>query len=375
MSTINNVYKWDIGRAKHLVMLDEYGLIDGHGLVNRTGEDSFALSACVPWTWIKLMNTGNYNVEMENRDVFVFQIAGPTSLTCIEELTQTNLHDLKFLEFRKVTIPGIDCDDIIVERVGMSGTLSYELRGPANMGPEVYDAAYQLGKEKYDMARLGWRTYTVNHTEGGFPQNTVHWLMAMQFEEFDPVFNSTPFNGWNAPKSGSYDPADARARVRTPFEVGWGWMAKFDHDFIGREALEKEAADPKRTVVTLEWNTEDVVDIYASQFRDEEPYKYMEMPSAPQQPAGGHADRVLNKDGKLIGVSSCAIYSAYYRKTISHCTLDIPESEIGNEVIIEWGDFGGKIKQVRATVAKFPYSKQISNQKYDIESVPYGYKE
>ena len=60
--------------------------------------------------------------------------------------------------------------------------------------------------------------------------------------------------------SGSVDPNDLRARYRTPVEVGWAGMCKFDHDFLGRAALEAEVANPKRTVVTLRWNPEDVVD-------------------------------------------------------------------------------------------------------------------
>src|SRR5262249_10292514 len=53
--------------------------------------------------------------------------------------------------------------------------------------------------------------------------------------------------------AGSVDPADLRARFRTPVEVGWHRMCKFDHDFLGRAALESEVANPKRTVVTLRW--------------------------------------------------------------------------------------------------------------------------
>jgi len=370
MSAINSVKNWKVGRAKHLAMLDENGLLQMHGLCNRTGEDSFALSASLPFPWVELLQTGEYNAEMTMRDIFVYQCAGPNSLTCLEELTQTNLHDMKCLDFRHVTIPGIDCD-VEVERVGMSGTLSYELRGPTECGPEVYDALYQLGKEKYDMKRLGWRTYTVNHTEAGYPQFSVHFLTPLMFNQ---EFKSSPDNKWNPTLSGSYSPDNERARLRTLVEVGWDWMAKFDHEFVGRNALEEEMAAPKRTIVTLEWNSEDVIDIYASQFRDGEPYKYMEMPSAPQQPTGAHADRVLSKDGKEIGISSCAIYSVYYHKTISHCTIDVEYAEIGSEVIVEWGDFGGKIKQVRATVSRFPYLDLIRNEKYDVETVPYGCK-
>ena len=44
----------------------------------------------------------------------------------------------------------------------------------------------------------------------------------------------------------------------TPYELGYGIMVKFDHDFIGREALEKKAKEPQRKKVTFAWNAEDV---------------------------------------------------------------------------------------------------------------------
>jgi vanillate/3-O-methylgallate O-demethylase len=40
-------------------------------------------------------------------------------------------------------------------------------------------------------------------------------------------------------------------------------MAKFDHDFIGRETLAAEIAEPKRTTVTLRWNPGDVMNTFA----------------------------------------------------------------------------------------------------------------
>jgi vanillate/3-O-methylgallate O-demethylase len=41
---------------------------------------------------------------------------------------------------------------------------------------------------------------------------------------------------------------------------------KFDHDFIGREALEKMAKEPHRRKVTFAWNGEDVAKVFASMF-------------------------------------------------------------------------------------------------------------
>ena len=44
----------------------------------------------------------------------------------------------------------------------MSGKLAYELHGPIEDGPKIYDAVYRAGRE-FGIERLGWGTYLVNH--------------------------------------------------------------------------------------------------------------------------------------------------------------------------------------------------------------------
>jgi glycine cleavage system aminomethyltransferase T len=78
------------------------------------------------------------------------------------------------------------------------------------------------------------------------------------------------------------------------------------------------------------------------------------------------------KDGKPVGISSGIVYSYYFREVISHCTIDIDLAHVGTEVIVKWGDFGGTIKDVRATVARYPYLDLEPNQSYDVSRVPSG---
>jgi len=362
--SINDCYNWPIGTSKHLVMCNESGLIVNHGLAHRDSEDSFRTFACFPWP-VYMNGKLGYDVNVSFRDIFILQVAGPTSLHVLEKATGENLRDVQFLQARPTKISGID-HDIEVSRIGMAGTLAYELRGPGEAGPAVYDAVYQVGKEN-NIKRLGWRTYMVNHVEGGFPQMNATFLTALLA---DDEFMSTPMSGLIITDiTGSVDPADMRARFRTPAEVSWTWMAKFDHDFIGREAVESEAKDPKRKIVTLKWNPDDVMDTYASLFEKGEAYKVIELPFGQPQPSAGHADRVT-KNGRLVGISSGTTYSYYYRELISQCSIDIDQAEEGNEVIVHWGDYGKRIKEVRATVARYPYLDLPRNQTYDLSSVP-----
>jgi vanillate/3-O-methylgallate O-demethylase len=242
----------------------------------------------------------------------------------------------------------------------MTGNLAYELHGPTEDGPKIYDAVYRAGQE-FGIERLGWGTYLVNHVEGGFPQVTWTFIPVPGM----PDEAARAFIGQFFKISGSVDPANLRARFRTPVEVGWHRMCKFDHDFLGRAALETEVANPKRTVVTLRWNPADVIDIYASLLRSGEAYKPIDLPYAPNVWPQAHADHIL-KDGRQIGISSGTIYSYYFREVLSMGCIDIDASKIGTEVTVQWGNYGSRIKNVRAAVERFPYLTEGRNSDLDV---------
>jgi glycine cleavage system aminomethyltransferase T len=138
--------------------------------------------------------------------------------------------------------------------------------------------------------------------------------------------------------------------------VGWSGTVRLNHEFTGRKALEAELANPRRTVATLRWSTDDVVDIYRSLFQPGEEYRTLDLPTTPPWTQGmvGHADHIL-KDGLSVGYSSGTIYSYFYRDVLSMACIDIEHSKIGTQVVVQWGDHGRRIKNVRATVERFPY--------------------
>ncbi|MCC8067928.1 MAG: hypothetical protein LIO94_12645 [Clostridiales bacterium] len=371
---INNVYKWKIGFSKHLVFLDEEGYIRNHKLTIRDSEDSFRIFGTNSPVFIqKTIEERHFDVKMETIEMCIYQISGPLSLTVIEKVTGQDQRDLKFLQTKPITIPGIPAK-LELARIGMSGTLAYEIRGAMDDGIEVYNKIYEAGKP-YGMQRLGWRTYTVNHTEGGFPQGGCSFFVSFMLDrsfineqdELDP--NYAKAMGFK----GSIDPSDYAARLRTPGQVNWLWMANFDHDFIGKEALLKEKENPKQKLVTLVWNKEDIQDVFMSLFEQGEPYKFMEFPNLGGYNTGGHTDAVIDKDGKRIGLASVGHYSYYYREIISETVLDIDQAEIGNEVTVLWGDYGKRIKPIRARVERYPYLQMPSNKNYDLDTVPKGY--
>jgi vanillate/3-O-methylgallate O-demethylase len=105
---------------------------------------------------------------------------------------------------------------------------------------------------------------------------------------------------------------------------------------------------------TLVWNADDVVDVYASLFRQGKPYHYMEIPR--DQRGFMYADKVL-KDGKLVGVATSRGYSYYFRQMLSLCVIDVEHGEPVTDVTLVWGNPGEPQREIRAKVAPAPYKK------------------
>lgn len=362
---VNGFEKFRVGAAKHAVMCTDDGLIASHGVMQRIAPDTFRLFAAGPWA-AYLHSRTKLDVEMVAENNYLFQVAGPTSLQTLEAATGEDLKDIAFLRYRDSAIAG---HKVQIMRIGMAGTLAYEIHGPMGEGPAVYDAVFRAGAP-FGIERLGWQTYTVNHVEGGFPQaNWTFFGAAQEDPDFIAFVNGAKNVRWAPPTySGSVDPANRRARYRTVTEVGWESSVKLDHDFKGRAAIERELADPQRTIVTLEWNADDVVDVYASLFREGPEFKYVEMPTSPHfRIMLAHADKVTI-GGREVGIASGTCYSYHFRKMISLCTIDRASAAEGTEVIVHWGDFGGRIKEIRARVARFPYLNEGRNQIVDVSA-------
>jgi len=341
---------------KHAVMLNEAGLITAHGIVQHMAENEFHSFTGGP-PGMGTAPAGPFDCRLGRRNDYLFQIAGPSSLDVLEKVTGESLRDIRFLRFRNTSINGIKTE---IGRIGMSGNLAYELHGPLADGPEINAAVVDTGQE-LGIERLGWGTYLVNHVEDGFPQTTWTFVPAVDPDDWHEVSTF-----WQV--SGSVDPMEMRSRTRTPVKVRWHNMARFDHDFIGREALEAEMANPKRTTVTVRWNKDDVIDLYGSLLGPGEAYKPLDLPYTPQRWPMAHADHVL-KGGRSVGYSSGTIYSYYFREVLSMGCVDLYVSEIGTEVVVQWVDYVGPIKDIRATVDRFPYLTEGRNSDVDVNKL------
>ncbi len=248
-------------------------------------------------------------------------------------------------------------------RHGMAGAPGLEVWGPYEEGEEIRAAIIAAGKD-FGLRQVGSRAYATNTLESGWipsPLPAVYTGKKMQaYREWLPA---TAYEGSGA-LGGSFMSDNIEDYYLNPYELGYGPFIKFDHDFIGREALEKMAGKPQRRKVTLAWNGDDVAKVFRSMFEPgEENYKYIDLPLSNY--ASSSYDQVLS-DGKMAGVSMFSGYSYNERSMLSLSTLD-PEVDIGTEVTLVWGEAGGGSRKttverhkqidIRAVVSPVPYSK------------------
>ena len=381
---VNDFTTMPVGGFRHGIMCDENGRIMMDGVVMRIAEDEFYTCWLLPYIDY-VLTKGSFDAVGENLmgRRFLFQVTGPRSLEVLESASGSDLHDIKFGRHRLATINGAE---VRILRLGMAGALAYEVRGDASDGQAVYGAIWEAGRGR-GLQKLGQVAYMLNHTEDGFPQAYYHfpypWYEDAGFAEY---LNVRPGAGWMEfmPRLYGSMGTDMQARHVTPFDTGWENRIYWDHEFVGKQALQEMAKAPKRTVVTLEWNADDIADVYASQFRGEaEPYEPISDrpndirydPGTVDQSNGQmrtftyHADKVLN-DGREIGFSSGRAVSQMYHRMISLGFIERDAATLGIEVKVLWGDPGSRQKEIRATVARFPYLQVERNDKIDVETIP-----
>jgi vanillate/3-O-methylgallate O-demethylase len=376
--SVNSFAKFAIGQAKHVVCCNAGGHVIGEGVLMRLGEDQFEFQALGPVTaWLEYnLLRGRYRAEATTRvSKFKYQVSGPKALYVLERLVDGNLRDIAFMHQRGVRVGR---RELMFLRQGMAGEIGFEIQGPKSEARAVMNELLEAGRE-YGIRRLGSRTAMTNHLEAAFPTVTHDYIPAVcEPEEADFVAHqrAREADGSQAGRSwtldgclkikGSFEADRIGAWYRSPVELGWARNIKFDHEFYGRAALEREVAAPKRKLVSLVWNAADCIDVQASLFRGEEqPYDFMDMPR--QQQFCMNAHKVI-VGGRVAGVATSRGFSYTFRKMLSHCVIDIAHAVPGTEVTVVWGDPGTRQKDIRAVVAPSPY--KTDNRRADLSAVP-----
>ncbi len=372
---INSFKNFTPGKAKHFVPVTPEGYVIGDVIMFRESETEFNLVGRAPTvSWVQYhAETGDYDVKLTEdprspsrpqgkpvvRRHYRFQVQGPNAPAILEKLNGAPVPEIKFFNMDWINVAG---KKVRALRHGMAGVPGLELYGPYEDYDVIRDAIIAAGEE-HGLVAVGSRAYATNTLESGWipsPLPAIYTGESMKgYREWlsDKSYEATGAIG------GSYISDNIEDYYLTPWDLGYGIYVKFDHDFIGREALEKMVDGPHRRKVTFEWNPDDVIAAFATMFQEGDNAKFMDLPLSNY--ASSSYDRIM-KDGKMVGLSMFAGYSYNERRMLSLGTVDADIKE-GDVLTLVWGEPDGgsgkttvepsKQIEIRVRVSAVPYSR------------------
>ncbi|MBO3664886.1 vanillate/3-O-methylgallate O-demethylase [Microbacterium stercoris] len=373
---INSFENFPVDTAKQFVPVASNGGVIGDGILFHLADLEYVYVGRAPVAnWLRFhAETGGYDVEFRyddrspsrpygqavHRECWRFQIQGPRAWDIIEKLHGGPLEKVRFFHMGHLEIAGRRVRTL---RHGMAGAPGLELWGPYEDHGAIRDAILEAGAE-FGIEPCGSRAYSSNTLESGWIPSPLPAIYSSEAERaYREWLPATSYEATGA-VAGSFVSSDIEDYYLNPWELGYGSFVKFDHDFIGRDALEKVDPATQRRKVTLAWNDEDLAKILTSVIDREGPgYQFFDLPNANY--GSSNFDAIIDADGNDVGLSLFTGVTANEKRGLSLATVDADVPE-GAEVRVIWGEpDGGSGKTtvepheqiaVRAIVSPAPYA-------------------
>lgn len=342
---VNSFATFGPDRARHFLACSPSGHVIGDGILYHLGEDEIALvGRGAGHNWLQFQaESGEWDVSLERDDIFSlnpagrrpfyrYQVEGPHAVALLEKLTGAPLPDTHTFQIVPFTIAGRAVRGL---RHTMAGGPGYELFGPWDDGPAVKDAIIETGAE-FGLRQVGSLAYFTTAVElGWIPRPLPAVYTGDQTRAFRDWLPATKEEAsWSL--GGSFYSPNIEDYYFTPWELGYANLVKFDHDFIGREALERSATEPHRRKVTLAWDAAEVAGTLQSHLAPGLPAKYIDLPRAAY--ATWQYDTLLDGAGAPAGVSTYVCMSTNERALLSLAVVDPELAEPGTELSVVWGE-------------------------------------
>ena len=285
--TPRDLSKLAIGQCKYVLITNNDGGILNDPVLLRLAENHFWLSLAdsdvLLWAQGVAVNSG-LNVQIKEPDVSPLQLQGPNSGEIMVKLFGEGIRKLKYYWLREYNLDGIP---LIVSRTGWSSELGYEIYlRDGSKGNELYEKIMEAGKTH---GLQPGHTSSIRRIEGG---------MLSYHADADIYTN--------------------------PFELGLDRLVNLDTNinFIGKDALKKIKRDGiKRKQVGIEIDCEPLKGPNTTFWE-------------------------LQKDNKIIGKVTSAVYSPRLKKNIALAMIEIDYSEIGAELKVKTNENQFKCKIV-----------------------------
>ncbi len=364
---VNSFATFTPGSAKQFIAVNHEGYLIGDAILFHLDENSYDLVGH-PFAidWVRYhAEIGDYRVELEldgnsivrqgPPKLYRYELQGPNALAIVERLIGGEVPATKFFGMADFRIAG---RDVRALRHGMAGQPGFELFGPWADGDAIREAILAAGAD-LGITLVGSMAYSSANLESAWvPSPTPAIFSGQGMDEYRAWLPAARAGSI----AGSVDSSRIEDYYVTPWDLGYDRSIKFDHDFVGRAALEGMSA--RRTKVTLVWDEDDVAAVMRSLFEEGLPAKYLALPKA--RYGFFQVDQVL-LDGVQVGVSHDCGYIVNEQTFASLASIDLAHAAPGTRVTVLWGESPNTAKpavephrqvEIRATVAPAPFSAE-----------------
>jgi vanillate/3-O-methylgallate O-demethylase len=372
---VNSFEKFGKDKAKQFLACNHDGQVISDAILFGFDDDEYVLvgTPAAP-NWVQFhIETGDYDVTFvrderseanpKGRLTFRYQLNGPLTQKILEKAHGGALEHIKFFNMGRFEIAGTPVRALNHTMAGVPGRemTGLELVGPADAGPEVLAALLTAGEE-FGLRQGGSISYVSTIYESGWipaplPAIYTDDLLAA-YRSWLPVLGLEGF----ASIGGSFASENIEDYYSTPWDLGYARNIKFDHDFVGREALERRAQQPHRKKVWLRWNEADTARVFADGL-----YRAPgERPRSLELPITSFThfqyDQV-RRDDRMVGLANFSGYTVNIDGLCSLAMIDESEAVDGAELTLLWGQDPGSPKpgldphvqtEIRTTVSTTP---------------------
>jgi len=353
----NNYEKFAVGQAKQFVPVTSTGKIVTDGILMRLAERKYMLTGIpAAQNWVKYHGEkGGYDAQFAtdpssafrgggDPGVFRYQVQGPAARDLVEAVFGGPLPPAAFFHSIPVTLDGMSFRAL---RHNMSGQDGYEFIGPWEHAAAVKDALLTTG-DTFGLVHVGALAYASASVESGWIPSPVPAIYTdpglAGYRAWLPLFG---IEG-KRPLNGSYFSPDIEDYYVSPYDLGYGKSISFNHDFIGRDALQAARESHPRAKVTLVLDPADVRAVLG-----EDPGYYLTYAR----------HRVQATGGALVGMTHQTATIDTAGTILALTLIDNEYATPGTEVTVVWGEHPGPgtdtdadlgFPEIRATVAPAP---------------------
>lgn len=213
--TSNDVSKLTPGKIQYTCLPNADGGIVDDFLLYMIAENNYLLVVNASnmekdLAWINQHNTFGCTINNQSDNYSLLAVQGPKSIELLQQLTDVNLTDIKYYNFKIGNIAGIE--DVILSRTGYTGEIGFELYVKNESTKQLWEALFTTSIE---MKPIGLAARDTLRLEKGFCL-------------YGNDINDTT----------------------SPIEAGLGWITKFTKEFINHEQLkaQKEGGATRKLV-------------------------------------------------------------------------------------------------------------------------------